>query len=155
MFKHLIVFLSATYFVACASQAEKNVDQKLTQVTPAASPQAIQSSVADSIESTPGLTVEQKSKLRSLSTSTRSQIGEIRNESMKVQSLLLHEVFSEKSKASEIRVLKRKMKDLENKRLAVIFKSVDEARAILGKSSTESSQRIIHEFFYTPVKDIQ
>lgn len=151
----LVTVLFAMALSSCATEAEKKVEQKLNQEAPVANTQELRKSATMAIETTPGLTDQQRSQLKSLSEKTRAQMDQYRAESLKAQGLLVKEVLSEKSSNTEISVLKKKIKEIENNRLTLLFKTVDEAKNVLGKKSTPEHQRIIHELFYTPVRETQ
>lgn len=83
------------------------------------------------------LTQEQKLKLNALKESTQKQLAAMQSESLKLRSVLIKTVLATDYKANDIRLVKKKLKKVEDKRLAVMFDAVDEANKILGRDASD------------------
>lgn len=97
------------------------------------------------IESTPGLSKEQKAGLLGLSTSTREQVNQILAASLKLRSVLVNDMIAKDYDEDEVEMIKDRLRDLEDKRVSVLFDAVDQANTILGRDARLHPE-IVHAF---------
>jgi ABC-type branched-subunit amino acid transport system ATPase component len=129
-----LVVLSALGSGCAHNAVEKSVDQKLTTEEPK-NRAALAEEAKRSIETAPGLTDEQRKKLTELRASVRTELDSLAGQSAKLRSLLIQDVLASQENPDEVKVVKKRLKSVENKRLAVIFDAVDKANSILGREA--------------------
>ncbi len=92
------------------------------------------------------LSDEQKKSSSNYNESTNKQVQELRDESLKLRSLLIQSVLAPKYDRNEVMAIQRKIKKAENKRLAVMFDAVDKTNGILGRPTrAEADQRMVDQ----------
>jgi hypothetical protein len=132
----------------CASSAlNRKIDNEMAQETSIKTHADLRNETGQLIQTAPGLTAEQRSKLATLRDSTRAQLDTMWMQSLKLRSLLLKDLVSANYDVDEVELIKRRIRDLESKRLTVTFDAVEQANQILGHETYESRQRIMDAFF--------
>jgi hypothetical protein len=127
--------------VACSSSpteeqvAEKAVTEKAAQEPVAQSPQQILERAAEQFSSAPGLTAEQKTKLAEVYSRVYIESMGLRREMGQNKSLLFTTLSKPNYKPSEIKVLKSKIVQLDQKRLNLMFEALDDVEKIVGKGN--------------------
>lgn len=151
--KNLIVVIalaSAGFFQGCASAAlNTKIDRELAQESAVKSRTDLRKEAGQLIQTTPGLTADQRSKLSSLRDTTRAQLDAMAGQSLKLRSVLLKTLVAANYNDDEVELIKQRIKDLEEKRLTVTFNAVEQANQILGHETEANRQRIMDEFFET------
>lgn len=145
-----VLALLAALIQGCAHTSEnKKVDQEVAK-SPVKSNQELRQEADKELKTSPGLNEEQRKELMALRDSTREQMDKMRLQSLKLRSVLISTVISPNYDADEVSTVEEKMKDVENKRLSVLFDAVEQANKIMGRttSSTESNRRIMREMFF-------
>ena len=131
--KYFLTALTALALTACSSEAKKtDLDKQVAQEKPADSPQEIAKRAAESFSNAPGLTADQKMKLRDVYAKTYAEAAEIRREIGQSKSLLFKTLAKNDYKSKEIEQLKNKIVDLDKKRLSIMFQSMEDVQKIIG-----------------------
>jgi PBP1b-binding outer membrane lipoprotein LpoB len=143
----LLLITSALALQGCAHSAtEKQVDKEVAQEANIKTNADLNAEADKTIDNAQGLSETQKAKLTALRETTKTQIEEARVESLKLRAALIKDVVSTTDKSAEIDLIKKKLKDLENKRLSATFKAIDQANIIMGRQANLNSM-MMEEFF--------
>ena len=146
-YKGLIFMLGLLAVQGCShGSVNQNVDKTISQETQVKDSGGLDAEVAKDIASDPDLTADQRAKLSTLLVSSQAQMDSLRHQSLHLRSALADEVLSPQYKPKEIAELKSRVKDTEEKKLELAFKSVDQANAILGHRAA-SHPKIFHHMF--------
>lgn len=132
--KHLVlVILSGLVLGACSTEPKKTeLDQQVKAQPATVTPEQIAQRAAESFSNAPGLSVEQKAKLADIYTKTYGESLAIRAEIGQSKSLLFKLIASKNYKSAEVNTLKKKITTLDEKRLSLMFKSMEEVQKIVG-----------------------
>ena len=98
------------------------------------------------IESAPGLTLDQKTKLSALKTLTQNRVDSIHSQSLKLQSVLIKDLVSTHYDEDEVSLIQSRMKSLEEQRLTLLFDAVKQANTLLDRESL-LNRALIGQFF--------
>ena len=138
----IIITICGATVTGCASnKLDQELDAKLANEGEIRSRRDLQAQATQLIESEPALDSDRKVKLMNLKDSTRTQIDELTETSLKLRSLMIKEIASTQDNSDEIQLIKERLRKNEDKRLTVLFKAVDEATGIVGKESFQEKQR--------------
>ena len=140
----IFTFLLLTATASSTSKVDKKVSQEAAQ-EPVQNTTQAQKRTADLINESPDLTGEQKTKLLALQNQVRTQLETNGKDGLKFRELLVEKILSKKYKSGEVEIVKNKIRDLEKKRVANLFDSVDKANEILGRASV-NNQRMLRDF---------
>lgn len=128
--------LMSISLVGCATRASKAAEANLTEKIKAepvlGTPEQIAAHAAEIFSTTPGLTNEQRQKLMAIYAQTFSESMSLRKEIGQSKSLLFETIAKVDYKSVEVTRLKKRIADLDKKRLAMMFKSLDQAQDIVG-----------------------
>ena len=140
-----VLFLAAGY-IGCSG---KSLDTQLTEnlaTTPSVQNSAELASRTNDLIDQSQISESQKIKLKKLGESTSQQLHLSYENSLKLRSLLIKEVLSKKYSRDEVHLLQRKIKKNEDKRLALMFDTIDKVNGILGREThSEEAQRMIDQ----------
>ena len=133
-------------FSGCAHTAtEKKLDQKLAEQSAVKSSSELGLEADQMINSAVGLTAEQRTQLVLLRETTRKEMDQLRDESLKLRVVLIKDVVSKQYESKEVSLIKKRIKKVENKRLQLIFGAIDKANKILGREAVQN-QIILNQF---------
>lgn len=162
--KRLMLFLLVSGvsvgFISCgsASKSEQAALDKSTKAeAPIHSPEQMLQRAAASFSNIEGLSTEDKIKLTEIYTSTYVGSMNIRKEIGQSKSLLFRTLAKKDYKDSEINALKNKIVKLDQKRLELMFKTLDDVQKIVGKN-TPASRKIyehLEKYDYPIVREYQ
>lgn len=145
----LILVLACLAFTSCTSkETKKELDTKLEQEPNSMRQTDVQAEASRLIETTPGLSDEQRKNLISLRNSIQSEMAEINQQSLELRSVLIKDVMDSKVKIAEIDLIKSRLRKVETKKLNVLFGAVDKAEKILGRDNLRSA-KIFDEFMFS------
>jgi hypothetical protein len=120
------------------SCSQKMLDEKLTEKVNAeptvAGSADLQSDARLYIEKSQ-LTNIQKNQLQTLQFSTNSKLKANNEESLKLRSVLMKDMFSSPYNKSEVKLIQSKIEKLANQRVAIIFDTIDQANGIFGRET--------------------
>lgn len=138
------LLVAVTTLQGCATAANKKLDQELAGETAIHERKDVQKEASQLIQSTPGLSGDQRAQLTALKTATQGQLDAFVKESLKLRSVLVKDLVSSNFDADEIDLIKSRMKNLEAKKIGVIFEAVAKANTILG-NHTEVNPEVFLE----------
>ncbi|MFM6928925.1 MAG: hypothetical protein ACKOX6_10710 [Bdellovibrio sp.] len=126
--------LTAVLFTtACANMhKDASLDQRINAEPRADTPTEIAQRAADTFANAPGLNADQRQKLNKLYLRTYAEASAIRSEIGKMKSLLFREASQKKFKSNDINELTRRIVDADQRRLNVMFRSLEEMQEIVG-----------------------
>lgn len=121
---------------ACGTTQEKKeveLNKQVKMQAPADTPNQIMERAAIAFASAEGLSAEQKMLLRDVYIRVYTESMRIRREIGQSKSLLFRTLAKVDYKAADIKSLKKKIVDLDQKRLDLMFGALDEVQAVVGK----------------------
>ena len=119
----------------CASTAvEKKIDVRVDQET-IQTRADLNKETDDLIRNTPDLNDDQRAKLITLRDRTQVQAEEIRENSLKLRAVLVHDMVAKNYDENEVELIKTRIRKLERERLDIFFKAVEQANTILGRQA--------------------
>lgn len=121
--------------LGCSSKeksTEPTLDQKVQAQPEASSPTEILNRAAETFAKAPGLTPEQREKLSAIYGNTYMEAINIRKEIGQSKSLLFEMVASKDYNSKEVNKLKQKIVSLDQKRLTVMFKALEDVQKVVG-----------------------
>ena len=137
-------------FQGCASgtttTTENTLDQKVAAEQKVGTTKDLRSETNQILENTKGLTEDQRVKLSALRDKTNIAVDTNREESRRLRAVLVKDLVSPNYSAKEVRLIKKKLADLENSHIQIIFDAVDQANVILGRDALKN-QEVVDSFF--------
>lgn len=128
---------------ACATHSEKeNLTEKVAQQVQVKDRRDLSTESRRLIEDSSALTSVQKSSLLALRDATQMQMDQMQKESVKLRAVLIEDVMATNYNAREVNLIKNQISKLEKKRVAVIFKTVDRANAIIGRAEIQNKREL-------------
>jgi hypothetical protein len=131
------IALSALILVAagCASKtsSEKVVEKKI-ETTKAPGPGDLASLGHDAFLNAPGLTEAQKIKLSQIMKDTYGEATKVKTEIGKAKLVLFETITSPDYRQKDVDVLKKKIVQLDKKRMDLMFASLDEVQKVIGRN---------------------
>ena len=133
-FPFLFLILTVLALQGCAHKAaEKRVDDKLA-VESVKDSGEIRAEVSKMIGSAPGLSLDQRKQLMDLHVATMTEMSSLREQSAKLRGVLVDEVITENYDADVVVIIKNRLRKVEDRRLTLLFNTVEKANHILGHS---------------------
>ncbi|MDR3608576.1 MAG: hypothetical protein P4M08_14530 [Oligoflexia bacterium] len=130
----------------CATSAlDKKVDAEVAQEDVKTHAE-LRTESGQLIESTPGLTADQRVKLVALRDATRADLDSLYSQSLKLRAVLIKDLITTNYNEDEVELIKKRIKDNENKRLTVTFNAVEQANKILGRDA-QSHRKLVEDFW--------
>lgn len=144
---------------ACASSKTKKEDAALNAEVqaqaPADTPDQIMQRASYAFANAEGLTPEQKIKLGAIYSRVYTEGMSIRREIGQSKSLLFSVLAKVDYKADEITKLKKKIVDLDQKRLAIMFTALEEVQAVVGKGEQAAKIYKHLEHYENPLRSMR
>lgn len=139
---------SSLLLVGCAQKAvEKQVEQKLTQEVKVKSEEDLRIESEQMILNS-NLQQEQKDQLLATRRNWTQKSMELRDESLRLRSLLLKDLLNPAYNRKEAQVIQKKLKKNEQKRVALLLESIRKTDKILGRGpSAEDRKKAIGNIF--------
>lgn len=137
-YQHMALLLTVSLLglSACStasSKAENAALAQQVQTEPQANtPEEIRNRAAEAFANAPGLTNEQKQKLEAIYQRTYREALAIRTEIGQSKSLLFKTVAKADYKSAEVDRLRKRIVDLDQKRLNIMFKALSDVQAVVG-----------------------
>lgn len=133
--KTYILVLSALILTACATtkKEEAELALKIKMQEPANTPDQIVHRAAVAFSNADGLTAQQKWMLSDIYSRVYTESMRIRHEMGQSKSLLFMTLAKVDYKSSEIDAIKKKIVELDQKRLKLMFDALDDVQRIVGK----------------------
>jgi hypothetical protein len=140
-----VAVLLMTFQVGCASsEQERDQRSQIRAQQPADSPQAIMERAGFAFTNAPGLTEEQKMRLGAIYSRVYTDASVIRREMGQAKSLLFMKLASADYNSKEISSLKNRIVKLDQRRLDLMFKALDDVQKIVGRG--EAAEKIYKHF---------
>ena len=131
--------------LGCASsELEREQRAQIRAQQPADSPQQIMERAALAFSNAPGLTPEQKIKLGAIYSQVYTEATTIRREMGQAKSLLFMKLANTNYKNKEILSLKNRIIRLDQRRLDLMFKALEDVQDVVGRG--EDAERIYKHF---------
>jgi hypothetical protein len=133
--KTLSIF-ALTLLAACAqreTQKEVLQEQLIHSQRPADSPDEIVNRAATTFANAPGLTMDQKERLRQIYTQVYMDSMKIRREIGQAKSLIFSTLARKDYNSWEISDLKKRVVKLDQQRLDIMFKALDDVQSVVGR----------------------
>jgi hypothetical protein len=145
--KNLILSVSLLMGTACATPSadHRKLDADVRAEPTANTPDAIAERGAHAFIDAPGLSDGQKEKLLGVFNQTYASAMTIRKDIGQSKSLLFKLVASKDFKSKEVEDLKKRIVDLDQKRIKIMFKALADVQAIVG---TGDDKEEIYKHFY-------
>lgn len=122
---------------------EREIDKKVDQEVVVGFTGEAANIGQEAIEESANLTEEQKNKIRALIKKTQAEVQEIKIETNKLKATLIKSFSDGTYKAEDIRILKKRLTKLEERKMDTMFSNLDEVQKILGYKP--KSRDIEHE----------
>lgn len=129
-----------------SSKSSRELEEKVSNESNVTNRQELRQEAKETLDNAGSLTPEQKAKLLALQADAQSKIDALNQESLRLRSVLIKDVMATNYNEREVNLIKRKLKDVENKRLATIFTAVEDANKILGRKAEYHSD-VMNRFF--------
>jgi predicted component of type VI protein secretion system len=143
----LSLVVSALMLQACAhNSTEKQVEKEVAQETNVKTTSDLNAVQNKAIENASGINEAQKAKLAALRDSTSAKLAEYRTESLKLRAALINDIVASTDKSSEVTLIKKKLKKLQEKSLNETFSAIEKANGIMGRRAQNNSI-MMNEFF--------
>ena len=153
-FTFIFAILSGCASLSSREQAQNtepakgvSINDKIAAEPPAIGPEAIAQRAAEVFSSAEGLTAAQRKELMAIYLRTYKDASAIRIEIGKSKSLLFKIVSAKSYNSAEVEMIKKKVVDLDQKRLALMFKSLADVQLVVGIGS-DKEQLYQHFFDY-------
>ncbi len=129
----------------CSTKGNKVLDEKISNEADINTRENLQAEAKSSIRNAVNLTEDQKQKLSALRLSVTNQNNEMNQEALELRSVLMKDIIATNFNSKEVGLIKSRMRKLEDRRLSMIFDSVDKANLIMGRQAAQN-QRVMGEF---------
>ncbi|MGZ3725692.1 MAG: hypothetical protein ACXWQQ_07820 [Pseudobdellovibrio sp.] len=145
----LIVLSVLTLTLAGCATAEKKekLEEKVVTEQNISGRKELRSKVDQMIQSANDLTDDQKQKLTALFKQTRTDAGQMREESLKLRAVLIQDVLAEKYNRGEVNLIKQKLSSISKRQLALTYKTIDKVNEIMGRGKAKKHPEFMDETF--------
>jgi Spy/CpxP family protein refolding chaperone len=140
MKKIFFTLLLSSLALGCASSAEKEVETQVSQEKPATAPGEVAGRGRDAIMNSKSLNEEQKKKIVDLMAKVQVENNTLKEETTKLKMTLFKSIAEGGYKAEQVNVMKSKLQKLENKKMDLMFSSLDQVKDILGVPDKNKQQ---------------
>lgn len=142
----IVVVAGLLLMQGCASnEVEQRLDEKLAQETQIKHRDDLRAESKNLIDSAQGLTAGQKTELTQLRKATTAEMDKITNDSLRLRSILIKDIMSPNYNAKEVDLIKRRLQDVEDKRVDLMMDAADKANKIMGHEA-EQNEKLIRDF---------
>ena len=129
----------------CVQSEIKTLDKKVKAESEITDSKQLQSEATKIIDQS-SLTPEKKDQLKSLQSRTGQKLDSLLEDSLKLRELLVKDVVAKQYNRAEVHLIQKKMKAVEDQRMAVILGTIDEANRIIGRETDrEQAERLLNE----------
>jgi hypothetical protein len=131
---------------ACSHSADRKLDAKVAEEYQVRSATDVSVEAQNAIDSAPGLRPDQRSDLKELGKSLRSQMDALRLESNQLRAVLIDDIVATNYDRKEVELIKSRITAVESRRVALTMGAVDQASEIMGR---RKAPRVLHDFALT------
>jgi Spy/CpxP family protein refolding chaperone len=148
-----VILCAGTLLIASCSTknkaAEMDLERQIHAQPEASSPKEIENRAAEAFANAPGLTNEQKAKLKVIYQRVYAEASGIRKEIGQSKSMMFQLVANNDYRSADIQRLQNKIVALDLKRLDIMFKALEEVQGVIGygKDKDELYWRLRHYEF--------
>lgn len=118
----------------CSHSASKAVDDRIAAEPQHSTAAEIHATGLEAIEKTPGLSDEQKAQIKQLFNDVSAESAQIRGEMGKLKGVLFKEMLKPKSKASEVRELRKRLLAVNNRKMVLMLEAMGKVERIVRKN---------------------
>ena len=138
----ILTVLGLALLQGCAHNeiVSKALDQKLTNETDVTTRGELKLESSRLLENAQGLTDDERTKLIALRQSTATTLDGLREQSIKLRSLLIKKVLDDQDNSDEVGIIKDKLKDVEDQRLSVFLEGIRKANEIMGRWASRTQR---------------
>jgi len=138
------ILISALAVLGGCSHAElrQRVDAKVAQEASVNTRSELHAETLQLIKTAPGVSDAQKAELLRISKTAQTQSDQLVENSRKLRSVLIQDMVSPKYDEDEVELIKDRLRDLEDKRVSVLFDAVEQANLVLGHDAHNHSQLV-------------
>lgn len=141
--------IAAVALQACATNTVNlRLDEKLAAEAPIEHKKDLRAESAKVIDTTPSLTEEQRTKLRSVRDWINANIDNLDQQSLKLRAVLVQDVISTDYDSTEVALIKSRLKEVEDKKLSLIFEAARKVDAAMGHPDPD--RRMSEDFVVYP-----
>lgn len=146
-----LAIVMALSLASCAQNqvAKEKVEQEIRELPDNAKLQ--KASIQERIKSSTSLTEEQKTKLLKLEEEAHASNKALTEEIEKAKIVLVETILQPKLNKQEVKILKKKIADLDKKRLQEGFKKIHEVRNIIAPKQDTSPHE--HEIYKAVIEN--
>ena len=140
-FTSAIIMASACFagLASCATkEINKQIDAGIKEEPPVQTASELSQNIDTVINQGANLTPEQKTKLLQLHKTSRTKMQDLSEQSLQLRELLVRSIMDPDYKDQEVNGVKKRLKKVEEKKLAMIFSTIDDANVILGHRSRDN-----------------
>lgn len=146
----LILTCCVFLFAACATQkTDSQLEAKIKAEPPASTAEEIAERGAQTFINAPGLSADQRIKMLEVYNRTYNDAMAIRQDIGQSKSLLFKLAANKDVKSKEVGALKKRIVDLDQKRLKIMFKALADVQGIVGTGEgKEEIYKHLYDFEY-------
>lgn len=133
-------------FAGCAHKAETKLENKISQEAPITD-SSLSADAKKLIDSAPGLTDGQRSRLTTLREETQKSVSGLEERSLKLRSILYKDLAAAKFDRKEVDMIKNRIKGVEKKKVSILLEAVEKANSILGNEALQSEKNL-NDFYF-------
>jgi uncharacterized protein with von Willebrand factor type A (vWA) domain len=139
-FSSSILIASACFAgLACATkEINRQIDAGIKQEPPVQTATELNQNIDTVINQAANLTPEQKTKLLELHKASRTKLQDLNEQSLQLRELLVRSIMDPDYKDQQVTGVKKRLKKVEEQKLAMIFSSIDDANSVLGHRSRDN-----------------
>jgi hypothetical protein len=132
---------------SCAHKAERKLEDKISQEA-TVTDTSLSANTTKLIDSAPGLTDGQRSRLTVLRDETQKTVGSLEERSLKLRSILYKDLAAAKFNRKEVDLIKSRIKEVEKKKIGTLLDAVEKANLILGNEALQNEKNL-NDFYFT------
>lgn len=141
------VGFAAAGVTGCSHGREnKRVDARVVTET-VDSPAKLDAQAKQLITHSPKITPVQRDKLMVLRQQTRTEMDRLGEESIKLRALLIEDIVSANYNEGDVRVIKKRIREVEGDRISTMFNAVERANTIMGREAAVNP-KVMESFFW-------
>ena len=134
--------LLLTIAAACANAPSKKLDEKVSEEKNVQQSADLDKEAGNIFKTAPGLTATQRAQLEQIRTDLVAKRDDLHKESLQLRSVLVKDIVSSTEHVEEIKIIKNRLREIEDKRLDVLFDSIDKMNHVLGKYAAEHQKEM-------------
>jgi hypothetical protein len=142
LYQPIVVILALSLVSACANAPSKKLDEKISQEGSVQQNADLDKEADTLFKNAPGLNDVQRAQLAKIRISLQARRADLHKESLQLRSVLVKDIVSGTEHVEEIKLIKNRLREIESKRLDILFDSIDQADHVLGKYAAEHQKEM-------------